>query len=111
MNHACIDDSQADKAGRKIFQKIATKYIIIKRGERGMTVFEKGRKSLHIPSLAREVYDVSGAGDTVIATASLALLSGSTILEAAYLANSAAGIVVGKIGTATATATELLKAL
>ncbi len=111
MDHACMDDSEVDKAGRKIFQKIATKYIIIKRGERGMTVFEKGRKSLHIPSLAREVFDVSGAGDTVIATASLALLSGSTILEAAYLANTAAGIVVAKIGTATVTATELLKAL
>lgn len=111
MAHACLDDSEVDKAGRKIFQKITTKYIIIKRGEHGMTVFEKGRKSLHIPSLAREVYDVSGAGDTVIATASLALLSGATILEAAYLANTAAGIVVGKIGTATATSAELLKAL
>jgi len=111
IHHACLDDSEVDKAGKKIFQKIATKYIIIKRGERGMTVFEKGKRSLHIPSLAREIYDVSGAGDTVIATASLALLSGASILEAAYLANTAAGIVVGKIGTATASASELLNAL
>jgi len=111
INHPCIDDSEVDEAGKKIFQKISTKFIIIKRGEQGMTVFEKGKRPLHIPSLAREVYDVSGAGDTVIATASLALLSGATILEAAYLANTAAGIVVGKIGTATATAAELLKAL
>ena len=111
IHHACIDDSEVDKAGKKIFQKITTKYIIIKRGERGMTVFEKGKLPLHIPSLAREVYDVSGAGDTVIATASLALLSGATILESAYLANTAAGIVVGKIGTATASASELLNAL
>lgn len=111
IDHACTDNIEVDKAGKKIFQKIETKYIIIKRGEHGMTVFEKGRKALHIPSLAREVYDVSGAGDTVIATASLALLSGATILEAAYMANTAAGIVVGKIGTATATAIELLKAL
>ena len=111
IHHACTDDAEVDKAGKKIFQKIITKYIIIKRGEQGMTVFEKGRKSFHIPSLAREVYDVSGAGDTVIATASLALLSGASILEAAYLANTAAGIVVGKIGTATASASELLDAL
>jgi len=111
INQTCLENSDVDKAGKKIFQKISTKYIILKRGERGMTVFEKGRKSIHIPSLAREVYDVSGAGDTVIATASLALLSGASILEAAYLANTAAGIVVGKIGTATASASELLKAL
>ncbi|MCJ7583054.1 MAG: D-glycero-beta-D-manno-heptose-7-phosphate kinase [Candidatus Aminicenantes bacterium] len=111
IHQTCKDDSEVDKAGEKIFQKITTKYIIIKRGERGMTVFEKGKRPLHIPSLAREVYDVSGAGDTVIATASLALLSGATILEAAYLANTAAGIVVGKIGTATASASELLNAL
>lgn len=111
IHHSCLNDSEVDKAGRKIFQKIATKYIIIKRGEQGMAVFEKGKRSLHIPSLAREVYDVSGAGDTVIATASLALLSGSSILEAAYLANTAAGIVVGKIGTATVSTSELLKAL
>ena len=111
INNVCLDDADVDKAGKKIFQKIATKYIIIKRGERGMTVFEKGRKSLHIPSLAREVFDVSGAGDTVIATAALALLCGASIQEAAYLANTAAGIVVGKIGTATASAAELLNAL
>ena len=111
IQQTCLDDSEVDKAGKKIFQKISTKYIIIKRGDQGMTVFEKGRKSHHILPLAREVYDVSGAGDTVIATASLALLSGTTILEAAYLANTAAGIVVGKIGTATASASELLKAL
>jgi len=111
IHHACLDDSEVDKAGKKIFQKIDTKYIIIKRGEHGMSVFEKGKKFDSIQSRAREVYDVSGAGDTVIATASLALLSGAPILEAAYLANTAAGIVVGKVGTATATSAELLKAL
>jgi bifunctional ADP-heptose synthase (sugar kinase/adenylyltransferase) len=61
--------------------------------------------------VAKEVYDITGAGDTVIATASLALLSGSTIEEAAVLANSAAGIVVGKIGTATVTTKELLASM
>ena len=76
-----------------------------------MSVFEKGKKVKHIPTVAKEVFDITGAGDTVIATASLALLSGSNILEAAILSNAAAGIVVGKIGTATVTAEELLSSL
>jgi len=76
-----------------------------------MSVFEKGKKPLHIPTIAKEVYDVTGAGDTVIATATLALLSGATIQEAAVLSNTAAGIVVGKIGTAGVTPSELLTSL
>ena len=76
-----------------------------------MTVFERGQKPFHIPTTAKEVFDVTGAGDTVIAAASLALLAGASIREAAILANAAAGIVVGKIGTATLTPAELLAAL
>ena len=76
-----------------------------------MSVFEKGKKALHIPTVAKEVYDITGAGDTVIATAALALLSDASILEAAELANIAAGIVVGKIGTAAVTSDELLDSL
>ena len=76
-----------------------------------MSIFEKGRPPLHIPTIAREVFDVTGAGDTVIATASLALLAGATIQEAAILANAAGGVVVGKIGTAACTPEELLTAL
>jgi rfaE bifunctional protein kinase chain/domain len=111
IHQPCLEDVQIEKAAKKIFQKITAMYVIIKRGERGMTVFERGKKPYHIPSLAREVFDVSGAGDTVIATASLALLSGASIYEAAFLANTAAGIVVGKLGTATATAEELRSAV
>ncbi len=76
-----------------------------------MTVFEKGKKPLHIPTVAKEVFDVTGAGDTVIVTAVLALLSGGSIQEAAVLANTAAGIVASKIGTAAVTAEELLSFL
>ena len=72
-----------------------------------MSVFEAGKKPVHIPTVAREVFDVTGAGDTVIAVAALALISGATILEAAALSNAAAGIVVGKIGTAAVTPGEL----
>ena len=76
-----------------------------------MSVFEREKKPIHVPTLAQEVYDVTGAGDTVIAVSSLALLAGASIQEAAMLANIAAGIVVGKLGTATLTSDELIAAL
>jgi len=108
VHHECYTDAQAEKACQKILTRISANYIILKRGEQGMTVFERGKKAIHIPTIAKEVFDVTGAGDTVNATAALALLSGASILEAAVLANAAAGIVVGKIGTATLTPEELI---
>jgi D-beta-D-heptose 7-phosphate kinase/D-beta-D-heptose 1-phosphate adenosyltransferase len=111
VHFVCDTDAQVEKAGEKMLSQIEAKYLILKRGERGLTVFEKGKQEIHIPTIAKEVFDVTGAGDTVIATASLALLSGSSILEAAVLANAAAGVVVGKIGTATVTPDELISAL
>lgn len=109
--HSCRSDAEVERAGQKILTLISSLYLIIKRGEHGMTVFEKERPPIHIPTVAREVFDVTGAGDTVIAAASLALLAGATIREAAAIANAAAGIVVGKIGTATVTPDELLASL
>jgi rfaE bifunctional protein kinase chain/domain len=111
VRHECRTDAQVEKAGFEILSLISCRYLIIKRGEQGMTVFEKGKPPIHIPTLAREVFDVTGAGDTVIAAATLALLAGASIGEAAALANAAAGIVVAKIGTATASPKELLAAL
>jgi D-glycero-beta-D-manno-heptose-7-phosphate kinase len=111
VQHECRTDPEVEKAGYEIMSKADCRYLILKRGEQGMTVFEEGRTPLHIPTIAKEVFDVTGAGDTVIAAASLALLSGASIYEAAVIANIAAGIVVGKIGTATATPSELLDAL
>jgi len=111
VHFACDSDAQVEKAGEKILSRIEAKYLILKRGERGLTIFEKGKKKIHIPTIAKEVFDVTGAGDTVIAAASLALLSDASILEAAMLANTAAGVVVGKIGTATVTPDELIDAL
>ncbi|MFZ2053914.1 MAG: D-glycero-beta-D-manno-heptose-7-phosphate kinase [Candidatus Aminicenantales bacterium] len=111
VGYDCHTEAEVEKAGAEILSLISCRYLIIKRGEQGMAVFEQGRKPIHIPTLAREVFDVTGAGDTVIATAGLALLCGATIREAALIANAAAGIVVGKIGTATATPRELLSAL
>lgn len=109
--HKCHTNAQVEKAGQKILSQISAQYLIFKRGEQGITVFEKGGKPFHIQAIAKEVYDVTGAGDTVIATAALALLSGASIQEAAVIANTAAGIVVGKIGTATLTPDELILAL
>jgi D-beta-D-heptose 7-phosphate kinase/D-beta-D-heptose 1-phosphate adenosyltransferase len=111
VHHECDTDSRVESAGKEILSRIMTPFLIIKRGEQGMSVFEKGKKAIHIPTVAKEVYDITGAGDTVIATAALALLSGSSILEAAVLANTAAGIVVGKIGTASVTSEELVASL
>jgi rfaE bifunctional protein kinase chain/domain len=81
--------------------------LLVTMGEKGMRLYEKNGKDTYIPTIAQEVYDISGAGDTVIAVFTLALCCGATHLEAAQLANKAAGIVVGKIGTAVVTRKEL----
>jgi D-beta-D-heptose 7-phosphate kinase/D-beta-D-heptose 1-phosphate adenosyltransferase len=111
VGHECRTDAQVERAGEEILDRVSARYLILKRGEQGMTVFERGKRPIHIPTIAQEVFDVTGAGDTVVATAALALLAGADIREAAVLANAAAAIVVGKIGTATATAAELLAAV
>ena len=81
--------------------------VLITRGAEGMSLFEQGRPPVHIPTTAKEVYDVSGAGDTVIATMALAVCSGASLAEAAVLANHAAGIKVGKLGTSPVKIDEL----
>ena len=104
------DDGSHD-AARIIQQKLGCDAVLITRGDRGMMLLEANRAPVYVKTAAREVYDVTGAGDTVIAALAGALASGATMLEAAAFANHAAGIVVGKVGTATATADELLSAL
>jgi D-beta-D-heptose 7-phosphate kinase/D-beta-D-heptose 1-phosphate adenosyltransferase len=98
-------------AAREILQYLGLESLLVTLGEQGMQLFEKSGRTTHIPTVAQEVFDVSGAGDTVIGTFTLALSCGAGKLEAAHLANFAAGIVVGKVGTATATAKELLERL
>lgn len=83
--------------------------VLITRGEKGMSLFEKNGKITHIPAKAKEVYSLIGAGDTVVATIALALASGANFEEAATLANIAAGIKVGKIGTASVSVDEIKK--
>jgi D-beta-D-heptose 7-phosphate kinase/D-beta-D-heptose 1-phosphate adenosyltransferase len=102
------DDKTLLKAGRSLLKKLSCKAVLITRGEQGMSLFEKN-KITHIPTVARKVYDVTGAGDTVISAFTLASASGANMEEAAVIANHAAGIVVGEVGTAVATPEQLLK--
>lgn len=98
-------------AGRRILALLACRAALVTRGEHGMSLFERGEQPVHVPATAREVFDVTGAGDSVIATMALAIAAGATLPQAAALANCAAGVVVGKVGTAQATPQEVLAAL
>ena len=101
-------DDGSRHAGRVIREKLGSDAVLITRGDRGMMLLEGDGEPVYVKTAAREVYDVTGAGDTVIATLAAALAAGTSMIEAATLANHAAGIVVGKVGTATATAEELI---
>jgi D-beta-D-heptose 7-phosphate kinase/D-beta-D-heptose 1-phosphate adenosyltransferase len=105
------DAASLRQAGRRLLERWEAGAILISRGEEGMALFRPGGVVREFPTVAREVYDVTGAGDTVLAACALVLGAGGTLEEATVLANHAAGIVVGKIGTATATADELRAAL
>ncbi len=102
-------DKDIDLAADEILKYLDLQSLLVTLGECGMRLFEGGGLRTHIPTVAQEVFDVSGAGDTVIATFSLALSCGATQLEAAHIANFAAGIVVGKLGTAVTSRKELLE--
>jgi D-beta-D-heptose 7-phosphate kinase/D-beta-D-heptose 1-phosphate adenosyltransferase len=104
---AIEDERSLAEAGRKLLGSIDCRAVLVTRGEEGMTLFTDDAVT-HIPTVAREVYDVTGAGDTVIATLALSLAGGASLEEAAMLANHAAGVVVGKVGTASLTREELL---
>jgi D-beta-D-heptose 7-phosphate kinase/D-beta-D-heptose 1-phosphate adenosyltransferase len=101
------NDQQLEEAGRRLLEKFDCPYALISRGEAGMSLFDSGR-SHHFPTVARDIFDVTGAGDTVIATLAVARAGGAEMEEAVILANHAAGIAVGKLGTATVSQSELL---
>jgi rfaE bifunctional protein kinase chain/domain len=102
-------DETLSSAARSIRQRLGCDAVLITRGERGMMLLEDENDPVFVKTAAREVFDVTGAGDTVIATLAVALASGASMTEAAVLANHAAGIVVGKLGTATADAEEIIQ--
>ncbi len=105
-----VDQETLVAAAQRIRQMLDCRHVLITRGEHGMSLLEESGLLINIPTTAREVYDVTGAGDTVIATLTLALASGATPEEAAIIANQAAGIVVAKVGTATASRAEIERA-
>jgi len=98
-----------DLAAGQMLKYLGLESVLVTLGEQGMRLFDKTGHKTHIPTVAQEVFDVSGAGDTVIATFTLALSAGAKLLEAAHIANFAAGIVVGKLGTAVTSRKELLE--
>src|ERR1044071_199942 len=104
-------DEGLKRAAHLIRGRLDCESVLITRGERGMMLLESYHEPVYVETVAREVYDVTGAGDTVIATLAAALAGGASMLEAAILANHAAGIVVGKVGTATASADEIVESI
>ena len=103
-----LDEKSLRAAGRKILRSLKPEVLLVTLGEEGMALFSRnGKGPVKIPTVAREVFDVSGAGDTVIAAFTLARAAGASFLEAAVLSNAAAGVVVGKVGVATCSPDEL----
>ncbi|MCG6946948.1 MAG: D-glycero-beta-D-manno-heptose-7-phosphate kinase [Deltaproteobacteria bacterium] len=105
------DHQSVKQAGVHLLKELNCQMVLITRGDKGMTLFEGNGETTEIPTVARKVFDVSGAGDTVIAAFTLAVASGLTPSEAAVLSNLAAGIVVGEIGTAAVAASRLKEIL
>jgi rfaE bifunctional protein kinase chain/domain len=104
------DEKTLLRAGKSLMRKLGCTAVLITRGEQGMSLFEK-KGVTHIPTVAKKVYDVTGAGDTVISAFTLAYASGAAMEEAAVIANHAAGVVVGEVGTAVASPEQILETL
>ena len=108
MEGAAIDAESMAEVGRTLLDQWQTRIVLLTLGEEGMLLIERGSDAYHTPTRAREVFDVSGAGDTAISVFTVALAAGATAREAAEMANQASAIVVGKLGTATVTRDELI---
>ena len=106
-----IDKRTLIEAGRLMLDSLHCRSVLITQGKDGMTLFEKDGGIYHIPTIARHVFDVTGAGDTVIGTLCLGLASGMDMKSAAVISNFAAGIVVGEVGTSTVTAEQLIRVI
>jgi D-beta-D-heptose 7-phosphate kinase/D-beta-D-heptose 1-phosphate adenosyltransferase len=103
-----MEDKNLLRVAEKLLTNLAPALLLITIGDQGMLLCQRGQKPFHIPTMAQEVFDVSGAGDTVIASFTLAIAAGASPIEAAIFSNHAAGIVVGKVGTATVQPEELV---
>ena len=108
---APAQDAALLRVADKLLTELQPALLLVTLGDQGMLLCQRGQKPFHIPTVAREVFDVSGAGDTVIASFTLAIVAGASPVEAAIFSNYAAGIVVGKLGTATVRPEELLQSV
>ncbi len=106
-----VDEKALKEAGDTLLDRFNCEAVLITRGENGMALFERGKETILVPTTAREVFDVTGAGDTVIGVMALVVATGASFGEAAIVANYAAGVVVGKVGTATVSPDELMEAI
>lgn len=106
--HNPLEDHRLMRVAESLLQRLKPAVLLITLGELGVLLCQRGQKPFHIPTITQEIFDVSGAGDTVIACFTLAIAAGASPMEAAIFSNHAAGIVVGKLGTATVTPHELL---
>jgi D-beta-D-heptose 7-phosphate kinase/D-beta-D-heptose 1-phosphate adenosyltransferase len=105
------DEKSLMEVGWGLQRRLDARAVLVTRGAEGMSLFERGGAYTHLPTVAREVFDVTGAGDTVVSVAALALASGAEFPEACYLANHAAGVVIREIGTACCSPSQLLQSL
>jgi len=106
-NKKCLNEADFNNAVKLIRRKFKSSFSLITLGNQGIIASEKGKKSFHIPAFGHEVYDVTGAGDTVVSLLTLSLLSGASLREAVWLSNAAASIVIEKIGTSQVSIEEL----
>jgi len=111
MGQRITDEASLLSAGRGLQKRVDADAVLITRGPDGMSLFEKSGRTTHLPTVAREVFDVTGAGDTVVSVVALALAAGADYPEACYLANHAAGVVIRDVGTATCPPGELRASL
>ncbi|WJG10436.1 bifunctional D-glycero-beta-D-manno-heptose-7-phosphate kinase/D-glycero-beta-D-manno-heptose 1-phosphate adenylyltransferase HldE [Aliiglaciecola sp. LCG003] len=107
----CADETTLVSHANAMISRLDLQALLVTRSEKGMTLLQKDQDEVHLPAKAKEVYDVTGAGDTVISTLAVALASGCSLTDASALANAAASIVVGKLGTSTVSFTELSEAV
>ncbi|WP_150299583.1 bifunctional D-glycero-beta-D-manno-heptose-7-phosphate kinase/D-glycero-beta-D-manno-heptose 1-phosphate adenylyltransferase HldE [Pseudomonas profundi] len=107
----CVSEQELVDKGMALIEQLELDAMLVTRSEQGMTLLSKGQPPLHLPARAREVFDVTGAGDTVISTLATALAAGESLPHAVALSNLAAGIVIGKLGTAAISAPELRRAV
>jgi D-beta-D-heptose 7-phosphate kinase/D-beta-D-heptose 1-phosphate adenosyltransferase len=106
-----VDEASLAEVGWGLQQRLDVEAVLVTRGPEGMSLFERGGRCTHLPTVATEVYDVTGAGDTVVSVVAIALAAGADYPSACFLANHAAGIVIREVGTATCTAQELASSL